>query len=79
MPKFIGAMDRVWSLLRRGREVPVDEIYSAAYTHKPLHTPRIRQQYAGAIISALNARLASEGKRIVPGEQRRTYRVSQVG
>jgi hypothetical protein len=77
-PQFVGAMARVWVLLQRGREVPVDELYEAAYSHlPPVKTPRCRQQRVGAIISHINAEL--QGRKIGPGDKRRTYRLRRIG
>lgn len=76
-PLFVGAAGRLWLLLARGRDVAVDVLYEAACPHLPAYTPRCRQQRVGAIISEMNMKL--EGKKINPGDKRRTYRLRRIG
>ena len=76
--QFGGATGRVWVLLCRGREVPIDELYEAAYSHlPPVQTHRCKQQRVGALISGINAEL--DGRKIGPGDKRRTYRLRRIG
>lgn len=77
--KFRGGVGSLWVLLRRGHEMSIAALYDAAYPHSPCDESRLRQQRVGKSISAMNARLAKEGFKIMPGNARRTYRLRRVG
>lgn len=77
--KFRGGVGVLWSLLGRGHEMPIVALYEAAYAHMPCGEARVQQMRVGKSISAMNARLAKEGFKIMPGAARRTYRLRRVG
>jgi hypothetical protein len=76
-PKFRGATGRVWTLLRRGHDVPIDKLFTAAYPAIYVFESRVQQQVIGRIISYINTKL--EGQKIGPGVKRRTYRLRNTG
>lgn len=59
-------------------DIAIEDLYRALFGD-PGEKPRsIQQQYVGSRITKLNRRIASHKVRVVPGDRKGTYRLTQI-
>lgn len=69
---------RVYDMLSLDTDVKISDMHRAAYpaSHTSDTEVRVMQQRLGSIIARINEKL--EGKRVVPGKIKQTYRLEIV-
>lgn len=66
--------------LRTGKDVPIRDLFHVIQGRWPAKTSsnRDQQQSISYAITRLNEKIAEDGKRIVPGNTKRTYALTSV-
>lgn len=71
----------LFDMLRSFHSVAIEKLHKELWPSgiwTPTLTPRVQQQRVGAVVCMLNKKLGVHDLRVLPGNERRTYRLVRV-